>query len=265
MTDKSLRLFLLLLLAAPVCLGDEYKPPTGPDKFAHVVYDAVGNVELDEGTVELWVRNDFDPQSNLSNRFYMPMCYFRLSNGPKGDARIGLIARHSTSSKDVFATVDGASGGEKLQRLGWQKRGEWHHLAMTWRFGNGQYRRKLYVDGKLADKCVSDRPLMVLHEEAQVYVGACYFNCCFAAVDQLRISAVERTEQEIKDSAEKGMTWDRLTLLFDDFGNIETGPDKSATTRSEKGKVGTVKGAYKLIDGRFGKALQLHVVEEEIP
>lgn len=265
MPGQSCRLCLLVALA--LCRWGsamEYKVPTGPDKFAHVVYDAIGNVELDEGTVEMWVRNDFDPLSRMTNRFYMPMSYLRVHCGPKVKSPIGVIARHVTSSKDVFVTVGSASGGIRLSRLGWKQKREWHCLAVTWRYDNGQYTRKVYVDGKFRDKVVADQKPMAMRADAKILVGAYYFNCCFAAVDQLRVSAVERTEAEIADSAKNGLKWDVFTLLFDDFDKIEPRGKGKAITRAAKGKAGTIEGSYRLIDGKFGKALQLHAIEEKI-
>ena len=256
-----------LLVALTLCRwghGMEYKVPTGPDKFARIMYDAVGNVELDEGTVEMWVRNDFDPLSQMTNRFYMPISYFRVHCGPKVKSPIGVIARHSTSSKDVFVTVGRASGGVRLSRLGWKQKREWHCLAVTWKYQDGQCTRKVYVDGKRRNKVVADQKPMAMRANAKILVGAYYFNCCFAAVDQLRVSAVERTDAEIEDSFQNGLKWDVLTLLFDDFDKIEARGRSKAITRAGKGKTGTIEGSYRLIDGKFGKALQLHVIEEEI-
>ena len=93
-------------------------------------------------------------------------------------------------------------------------------------------------------------------------MGSPVFACSFATVDELRISAIERSPEEIAQAARQdkgGFSWDRWTLLLDHFDRIE--PDSSradtAWTKAEGGIRGQIQGCYRQTAGRFGSALQL--------
>jgi len=253
------------------CLGVEYKILHGPDKFARVTYPAPGHVELDEGTVEMWVRNDFDPQSRMTNRFYSPINYFYVRPGD-----LSLLARHSTGKrggvlrggKSLWARAGKATGGPHLHELGWREKGEWRFLAMTWQYRGGKCVRELYVDGERCHVESGLQERMALASDAEIHLGAYFFNGCFAALDQVRISAVRRTPEEIAAGFENGLKSDKFTLLFDDFEGVPApgkGKKRRVETTPGKGAPGVVHGSFEIIDGRFGKALKLHIVEENAP
>lgn len=250
----------------------EYKVKPGPQHFARITYPALGNIELDEGTVEMWVRNDFDPQSRITNRFYCPISYFSVRLAMK--RRLSLMVRHTTGrrgkvlrgAKDLWATAGKASGGPRLHALGWKNKGEWRFIAMSWKYKGAKYVRKLYVDGKYLGATSARQERMELEPDARICVGSYYLNYCFAAVDQLRISAVERTPAEIAAGFKNGLKGDKLTLLFDDFTDITPAAKKNglAISKARNGVVGRIHGSYELIAGKFGQAIKLHVIEENI-
>jgi hypothetical protein len=139
----------------------------------------------------------------------------------------------------------------------------WHHLAVTWKRVGAKVRLRISVDGKLrASEEREPQGPIELPEDAVIAVGAHYFNSCYATVDGVRISIVERTPEEIAESAKGEMAWDRLTLLLDRFESVKASGRRGAVTTTEKGDAGAVLGTYEIVDGKFGKAVKLHAVEE---
>ena len=77
-------------------------------------------------------------------------------------------------------------------------------------------------------------------------------NTSIITVDEIRISSVARTPEEIKANWQKAPTRDAYTLLLD---HCDGGAAEVIT-----GVPGAkLEGACKVVDGRFGKAIQLWV------
>ena len=254
------------LLAQP-----EYDVPSGQDKFARIVYPAANCLDPAEGTCELWVRNDFDPSVRLANAFYVPMYFFRVQEEGSRDEKMYLLTRSVKNGRDVGFRVGQAVDFVGLDKFGWRERNEWHYLALTWVGDRQRYTLRLYQDGRLIDQVTDNQaaPLRI-GVKTEIVVGSPVFACSFATVDELRISAIERSPDEIAQAARQdqgGFAWDRWTLLLDHFDRIE--PDSSRTdtawTKTEGGIRGQIQGRYQQTEGRFGSALQLHTVDEHLP
>jgi hypothetical protein len=270
---KSRRLFLFVSSAtiALAARADEpFAVKYGPDKFAKIEYPAAGNVKMQEGTFESWVRLGYEPSRRTKLRWYSPMTFFRVGV-PGGATSISLVASHGYSegldrhgaSLRLSGDVTSASLDAPYDDLPNWHQGTWHHLAVTWKRVGAKMRLGIFVDGKLqaSEEREPEGPI-VLPEDAVIGVGAHYFNSCYATVDGVRLSVVERTPEEIARSAEQEMAWDRLTLLLDRFERVEQSGRRRAVTTTEKGDAGTVLGTYEIVHGKFGNAVKLHAVEE---
>ena len=251
-----------------------YAAPSGPDKFARISYPAAGLVDMQEGSVEICVRNDFDSTVPLANPFYAPMTYVRVRDESGHRDVLHVLARSVSEGRDLGIIVGKASNfvsATRPEALGWRGKGEWHYLAITWKTDLNRCVLKLYQDGRFIEQVAemqSEPPLIT--EDINIYIGKSDFGGSFATVDELRVSAVERSAEEIKtasfrwDRLSIGFKWDRLTLLLDHFGRIEPDPSgKASWTLAEGGVRGHIEGAFRAVPGRSGSALQLHVVEEE--
>lgn len=261
------------VLAMAVCAWGQEKfvVKSGQDKFAKIVYPAQGNILLEEGTFEGWFQIGFDPQRSVTEpRWFSPMTYVFVGTPGKSSV-FSLISQYSYNEM----LKEGAGSLRfhgKMQAKGsfdvpyaelkWAK-GQWHALAVTWKKTGARYLCRIFVDG--APKAQQETELaeqFSLGESDVIQIGAHFLNSCYAAVDAIRVSSVERTDEEIRQSAVEGPAWDRYTLLLDDFESIDERVPKNVFTIAEKGQKGTISGACRIVDGPHGKALKLHVVEE---
>ena len=253
-----------------------YATPSGSDKFACISYPAAALVDTQEGSVEMCVRNDFDSTVPLANPFYAPMTYVQVRDESGRRDILYALARSVSEGRDlgvVVGEVESFVSATRPEALGWRGKGEWHYLAITWKTDLNRCVLKLYQDGRLIEQGAGaqSEPLLVT-EKMQMHIGNSNFGYSFATVDELRVSAVERSAEEIKtasfrwDRLSTGFKWDRFTLLLDHFDRVE--PDtsgKASWTFAEGGVRGHIEGAFRAVPGRSGRALQLHVVEEELP
>ena len=276
-------LFLLVAVGiSSLCAAgpDQFTPKYGSDKFARVEYPATGNITLNEGTVEMWIRVEFDPNRRHHLRYYSPMTYFWVGCDSTRSAHLSIAFRSGyNSSKDENSAALSVSGslmtmplsapvstlsegrGEVAEK--W-RRGQWHHLAVTWEKKGRMMHLRLFIDGVPVDskeERTSAPP--VLAADAVIRIGARYHNSCYATIDSLRLSAVVRSQEEIAGSVKSGHGLDRFTLLLDEFEKIGTAEDgRRAHTTAMTGDRGSVTGSFEQVPGRFGDALKLNTVEE---
>lgn len=256
--------FLIWSLSAAAA----FIPKQGADKFAIIEYPATQcDVNIDEGSFEIWFQIGFDPTRNPEMAFYKPMTFLFVgspSANPlftvifKGtyDPNRNVDRRHIAYTGDILRIAT----QPESDPLGWKK-GEWHFLAVTWKDIGPKYQCQIYVDGKLLINHESDtRREIILTEDAVIRVGSNNYAGSYATVDSIRLSSVVRTAEEIAASYKNGFAWDRYTLLLDKFENLEEG--KGVTTTPEHGKQGVILGSYEYVDTPTGKGIKMHVVEE---
>ena len=236
---KSL-LSILLFAAAAVLSG------------ACIVYPAKGNIQFEEGTLEMLIAPQFDPaappvknmeyhgtvfQMDLpgdpyKNHFVMKFWKRKLNTGKiSNELRISLW-------------VDGKGQGGPSIPVGSWKKGEFHHIAMVWNKGN----MTMFSDGKAVWKGKLNFPASMDPAGIYLLVGsrALWWKkfsktgrekflpeesnpICVAAV---KISADARTADKFNFKA------DKLTLLLDDYRKL---PAKKGETKpiviSEEGRM----------------------------
>jgi len=164
-----------------------------------LAYPTAGNISFDEGTMTMWVKPLWHPASERkihcfwqtsANKWVDQMV--RLTYWPYGGHAIRLEVRHG---RTVALHAD-------VTR--W-KRGEWHHLAWTWRRRPGERNDAiaLYLDGKLAAR--SDEVSLPTRLGDRMFVG-CNMNgtgrneAAEAAMDEFYISSRAETEPPGLDS-----------------------------------------------------------------
>ncbi|WP_322822328.1 LamG-like jellyroll fold domain-containing protein [Chloroflexus sp.] len=169
---------------------------------AIVALPTTGNLDLERGTISLWVEIPATFPSNSLNRHYL----FATSAEPEGaPVYTGTLAlRRDRSEIDgraqwTFWTVADATSGEDLLSVPDTLRAGWHHFAVSWDAANGY--KALYIDGVL----VAERNNTVLPylPGALLYIGRFSASSPAAgvAIDDLAIFAYLLSPAEIADLA----------------------------------------------------------------
>lgn len=243
------------LLWLTIAGASRAQAPPPPAEFGSLTYPARGNIQLDEGTLDLWVISDFDTdhvpskeqgswQATLfslvfpEEKWHYPLYYIAWGNG--------------------FALVGYNHPGQRYVWLGpphW-KPGEKHHVAMTW---SGR-KRSLFIDGvcewvgrkgKGVSKDVEvEGELTGDLTNAHIQIGG---GAGFVTVDEIQIRRIALTTEEIIAAKDAPLAADVNTLLLD---HCDGGPAEIIGGQTGETK-GTLSGAYEIVDGKFGKAIKL--------
>jgi len=165
---------------------------------AIVALPTTGNLDLERGTISLWVEIPTTFPGNSLNRHYL----FATSAEPEGvPVYTGTLAlrrdRSGTDSRAqwTFWTVGDATSGEDLLSVPDTLSAGWHHFAVIWDAANGY--KALYIDGVL----VAERNNAVLPylPGALLYIGRFSAGSPAAgvAIDDLAIFANPLSPAEI--------------------------------------------------------------------
>lgn len=204
-----------LLLSGPLA-GFEIKH--GPARFAQLVYPAVDHFPLEGGSFEMRFRPGFDPDLQAEVPFYMPMVYLTLMQGKTALFSVfsrytwnASTRRHSSSLMLTGQLIPDGKLRVNHSDIG-LRRGAWHDLIISWEPQHGQVLWQIWFDGKLVlETREAAGPPFLLDAESRLYVGARYFNCCYAAIDWMRLSWGRRTPETFAPAA------DRQTMLLERY------------------------------------------------
>jgi len=127
--------------------GKKGKALKSSSVHGYLKYPAEGILDINEGTIELWVKPmDWDPSDNKFHVFFEA----------KSDGALYLY-KYFEDSKLLFLSTDDHKNGPyytSAKTIQWGKN-EWHHLAATW----SPEGILLYVDGKPISKSPADAVL----------------------------------------------------------------------------------------------------------
>ncbi|HIE50978.1 MAG TPA: hypothetical protein EYP85_04400 [Armatimonadetes bacterium] len=224
--------------------GLEKRPATAG--AGQLVYPAEGNIDPQQGTLEAWLKVEFDPQEPVDPEV------------PRGNYNRSFFALHLANRNHIgfYWNIDDR-GMRFYARLGEQypivvgapadlQPGKWHHVALTW--GDEIC---IYVDGKQT----LARPWKGLFggevdlQGARMVIGG---GRCDFVLDELRISRTARKTFDLT----RPLPADADTLLLDRLDEVFT-PNDDRTTRPERGSGGVPSFGLRFVEGRFGKGLQL--------
>lgn len=186
--------------------GIEETPYTLASK---VIYPAQGNFNPDAGTLEAWVRVDFDPNVELTEpekRGSLNRELFTLS-APNSPDRFGFYWNIDDRGMRAYLKK-----GEEIplcvgSKCDW-KQGEWHHIAVTW--GSAV---AIWIDGKKVAERAWEGTLKPAPEGAEML-----FQCLQGhfALDEIRVSDVARAAFDVTQPPVE----DEHTLLLDHFEGL---------------------------------------------
>ena len=178
-------------------------------------YPALNNITSDEGSFEIWVKPNFDPEPTIND-------YTLLGWGGGGGILIfinqGSYLRLITNRYGFGGNVEIGIGHDVAD---WNAN-EWHHIACTW----SSNKIKMYVDGSKVSEAATNFNLPVI-SQPQFHIGSDSGNNKWSGhIDEIRISESVRTETEIANSffaglGITGLTLKEITFRFFPIGGID--------------------------------------------
>ena len=167
------------------------------------------------------------------------------------------------TAEEESGAVKGETGAKPFPRVPRLKAGDWHHIAITWK-GLPQSTVTMYFDGRIViPPSELHAPLwegmdeFVLQWESNPYRDS-------HTIDELRISSVARTQEEINQSiAAVRARSDRHTLLLDHLdelrdanGKRQTVPEVFTGGYDPQGGIINRTNMVELVEGKSGKGLR---------
>jgi hypothetical protein len=210
-------------------------------RFGTIVVPAAAMMDMKEGTIEAWVRFDFDPdhKSDLRWQSIASLAYIEIPEA-EGDAggsiHVGWgmekATRHDRTTRRTTFRVAFIKEGKQIPHPALavatpMGKGKWHHVAVTWK--DGRYVR-LYLNGEeagrrdLAWSAERDIP-----SNARLVIGwPGYIHDNAIAVDEIRLSSIARKPEDM-GFHHAPLKPDPFTLYLEDFGHISRGDGKLTT------------------------------------
>jgi len=261
-----------------------------------IVFPAKGLIDYNQGTFEIWFKLTYnleDPMTEEKSfriipilsfykkeddsvynkeknrkpgRYNVISCYADEAEAPT----INLLIEHRQSEGGSILYVSNLID-RKTKGLGIKvpnayvvkgltfKADEWHFIAISWKkTENEQYECSMSIDGEAHPPITASACKIADMDLSDVLIRIGSIEDALFAVNSFRISKIVRSEEQIKSSFEKGLSADSDTLFFQN-GESLAKLKKGTRLGTEVDKKGEIFGANKFIDGKFGKALLLHV------
>lgn len=174
-------------------------------------YASANNINPVEGSLEFWIKPAWSGNDGQNHHV--------LRYGAGGGM---LIGKDAANNLRIILNRFGGAGGEvgtAVNVANWVAN-EWHHLAFTW--SSSARTVNLYVDGRRESKATFSSPLPPISSTSFQLGGDGNGSYLNAVVDELRISDVERSPQEIAQSFTEGIAVSQLTMNPSSSDLLET-------------------------------------------
>ena len=234
---------------------------------ATIAIPAGSIMDLEEGTIEAWVKLNFNPRHENSDRWKSvgSLCLMEV---PKTSADLGAsihagwgletTKRFDKVSRRATFRVAFIVNGQQLPHpaladaTDWGQ-DAWRHVALTWR--NGREVR-VYVDGKPAgERLFPVSAKRDIPSTARLVLGLpSYIASNAITVDEIRVSSVARKPEDM-GFHRAPLQPDPCTLYLEGFENVTDEKDKRVTRPFHAERVGEafeVKGGA-VVEGKSGK------------
>jgi hypothetical protein len=159
-----------------------------------LTYPSTNNISSTSGTLEFWMKsrwNGGDGQSYVALRFGLAGGMLICKDG----------ANNWRSIFNRYAAGGQPENGVVLNVSNLFAADQWHHCAFTWTQSN----LRLYIDGTLRETQQVSITLPAINDPYVQIGGDDTFNGLDAVVDELRISDIERSPEEIQLSCMAGL------------------------------------------------------------
>jgi hypothetical protein len=252
-THSLVGMVCLLFCFSGSAISRAQLPPQA--EFGGITYPAKGNIQLDEGTLDMWVISQFDtdtpPHKTEGGRNWRAAFFNLVFSDDKASFII-----HYLSWAQCFAMVGYCKPPQPYVIVGpphW-KAGEVHHIVFTW---SGSM-RSVFIDGN-SEWVGGKGPLTSKNVDVQadirgnlaaglIQIGG---NSSHITVDEIQIRRLALTPEEIIKAKDAPLAVDANTLLLD---HCDGGPPE--VMQGEK-PAEILSGKYEIVDGKFGKAIKL--------
>ncbi len=166
---------------------------TGPS--GSLRYATSGNITALTGTVEFWIRPDWNGNTTPTRVFFEAGGSFNNGMLLSIDGAHNLRFIQWGDNRDTLAVEDDVERGIGVSGSAWQA-GEWHHFAATWDGNIGQY--AMYLDGALVQQLTNGVKIMEF-SGSDMAIGAARGGGSRAAAtfDEFRISTRVRSAAEV--------------------------------------------------------------------
>lgn len=265
-------LLLSALLLGTASAADAPKPEF---VFGQVQYPALGNIKLDEGTIEYWVTPCFNPYEKTQSSWWLRAGIFGVYSPPEQNSVMEgswAIKTAPTDKNGVHSQMWVSFGvkGKNLGLIGTPALDSWGegkplHFAMTWKGKT----MAIFVDGKSVGTFEQPDTLETpLPDAAVVFLGNRWGSTSLVVIDELRVSSVARKAEELGFFAKEPLKADAFTLLLDHFDDVASTPDGKRETKAEvmakvEGRTGgRVLGGCRQVEGKFGKGMALFTLKQ---
>ena len=227
---------------------------------ASVVYPADGNIDFEEGTLELLLAADFDPAAPPKKKMEFPATVFQMDfpgDPYKNHFVLKFWNRIMNDGKQVADLrislwFEGKGQGGPSIPVGNWKKGEFHHIAIAWKRGE----LIMYCDGQRTWKGKMTMPVSLDLKKVWLLVGSRAL--WWAKTSSPRESFMPEEANRIcvaaikisADSRQPGKEFvckpDKLTLLLDQYRGLKKGATATQPEIiSEKGaKQGRIAGRF---------------------
>jgi len=148
-------------------------------KGAVLAYPTAGNYDPKRGTLDLWIRPNWDSIQPSNDRFFWGV---DSDPGTGNRAVLGFLSRNDKGV--VYFGGDGALGGLSAP-VDWRP-GEWHHLVVWW--NQERHCRALYIDGARRHAIEYGAGCPTNNDTASVSSGAVSSGGCVSASRSLDLA-----------------------------------------------------------------------------
>jgi len=163
---------------------------------ACLIYPAKGNINLEHGTLQLWVKQNWNPERNFCSRLFM-LGFDPGARNVFPQNRVGLLLFKPEKLRLLQVVNRDSRDAVKAEIDNWQP-GEWHQLAVTWQKGG---KKILYIDGEKTDET---KHLTSVEQPLEMVFGSpTYHVDSEACLDDIRILDFPLNAKEIKTEYEQ--------------------------------------------------------------
>ena len=196
-----------------------------------MAYDTASQLIAERGTLEMWIEVGDSLDDELE---WNPL--FTAQGQPYQPFR-GILLQFIEHSRKIAFVAGSLEHNALVAAIEWNK-GEAHYIAATW----SERGIALFIDGNQVAQ--NSQPAAVGKLPPRMAVGGYLWeharNPANTVIDELRISSVPRTREQIAAVAASGdtPTADDLTLLLDHYSGPEDVERPTASARKNDGKPG---------------------------